>query len=93
MKRMEDREIVSLRFCHACDVEARYVTDRFCRRCGARHIHDAERLYNDPPDSSITPSMDPISETVASLHPQNATDNVAFDKMRRRLFNLMGAES
>ena len=93
MKRMEDKEIVSLKFCHACNVEARYMTDRFCRRCGARHIHDAERLYNDPPDSSIAPHMDPISETVAPPQPQNATANVTFEKMSRQLFSLLGAKS
>jgi hypothetical protein len=93
MKRMEDREIVSLKFCHACNVEARNVTDRFCRRCGARHIHDAERLYNDPPDSSIAPHMDPISETVAPPQPQNATANVTFEKMSRQLFSLLGTKS
>jgi len=93
MKRMEDREIVSLKFCHACNVEARYVTDRFCRRCGARLIHEAERLYNDPPDSPITPHMEPISETVAPPQPQNATANVTFEKTSRQMFSLLGAES
>ncbi len=65
MKRIEDKETACLKFCHACNVEARNVTDRFCRRCGARQIHDTDRLYNDPPDSPIMPHMDPISETVA----------------------------
>lgn len=65
MKRMEDRETAGLKFCHACNAEARNVTDRFCRSCGARQIYDTDRLYDDPPDSSITPQMDPISETVA----------------------------
>jgi hypothetical protein len=65
MKRMEDKEKVGLKFCHACNVEARNVTDRFCRRCGARHIHDTDRLNNDPPDSSVTSHMDRMSETFA----------------------------
>jgi hypothetical protein len=68
------------------------LTDRFCRRCGARLIHDTDRLYDDPTDSPITPHMDPISEIVARPLPQNATANVTFEKIRRRLFGLLGAE-
>lgn len=70
MKRMEDRETAGFKFCHACNVEVWNLTDRFCRRCGARQIHDTDRLYNDPPDSSIAPHMDPVSETVARLLPR-----------------------
>ena len=67
MKRIEDKEIAGLKICHACNAVARNVTDRFCRRCGARQIQEADRLYNDPPDSSITPPTDLISETVAPI--------------------------
>jgi hypothetical protein len=93
MKRMEDKETAGLKFCHACNVEARNVTDRFCRRCGARHIHDTDRFYNDPPDSPITPHMDQISETVAPPQTQDAPADVTFEKMGRQLFSLLGAES
>jgi hypothetical protein len=93
MKRMEDKETVCLKFCHACNVEARNVTDRFCRRCGARQIHDTGQLYNDPPNSSITPNIGPISETATPPQPQNAPADVTLEKTVRQLFNLLGAES
>jgi len=92
MKRMEDRETAGLKFCHACNVEARNVTDRFCRSCGARQNYDTGRLYDEPADSSIMRHTDPISETVAPPQPQNAAGNVTFGKLRRRLFSLLGAE-
>ena len=92
MERMEDGETAGLKFCHACNVEVWNVTDRFCRRCGARQIYDTDRLYDGPPDSSITPHMDPISETVVHPQPQNAAANVTFGELRRRLFSLLGAE-
>jgi hypothetical protein len=92
MERMEDRETAGLKFCHACNVEARNVTDRFCRRCGARHIYDTERLYDDPLDSPSTPHTDPISETVVHPRPQNVAANVTFGTLRRRLFSMLGAD-
>jgi hypothetical protein len=92
MQSLEERGTTGLKLCHACNCEVRNLTDKFCRRCGARQIHDTERLCNDPPDSSMTPHMDPISEAAPSLT-QNATAYVAFEKMRRRLFSLLGTES
>jgi hypothetical protein len=89
---MEDRETSGLKFCHACNVEARNVTDNFCRRCGARHIHDAERLYDDPPDSPSTPHTNPIFETAGQPLPQNEAATMTFGILRRRLFRLLGAE-
>lgn len=92
MERMEDKETAGLKFCHACNVEARNVTDRFCRRCGARHIYDTDRLYDDPPDAPSTRPMGPISETVVHPQSQNVAANMAFGKLRQRLFSLLGAE-
>lgn len=92
MKSIEDKETAGLKFCHACNVEVWNMTDRFCRHCGERQIYDTDRLYDYPPDSSITPHMDPISETVAHPLPQNATVDVTSGKLRRRLFNMLGVE-
>jgi hypothetical protein len=92
MEGMENRETAGLKFCHACNVEARNVTDRFCRRCGARHIYDTERIYDDPPESHSTPNTGPIFETVVQPQPQNDAANVTFGTLRRRLFSLLGAE-
>jgi len=93
MKSLKERETADLRLCHACNVEVRKLTDKYCRRCGARQIHDTERLQNDQPDSYITPHIDPISETADSSLPKHATAYVAFEKMRRRLFSLLRTES
>jgi hypothetical protein len=92
MQSIEERERTGLKLCHACNFEVRNLTDKFCRRCGARQIHDTERLYNDPPDPSITPHMDPVAETGSHSLSQNATGYVAFEKMRRRIFSLLGTE-
>jgi len=73
MKSLKERETAGLRLCHACNVEVRILTDKYCRRCGARQIHDTERLNNNQLDSSVTPHIDPISETSAAPLPQNAT--------------------
>ena len=93
MKSIEERETASLKLCHACSGEVRKLTDKYCRRCGARQIPDTERLYNDQPDSPITSHMEPISEAVVPSLSQNTTPYDAFEKMRRRLFSLLGTES
>jgi len=92
MQSYEEREITGVKLCHACNVEVRNLNDKFCRRCGARQIHDTEPLYNEQPDPSITPHMDPMSAPASASPPQIATAHVAFEKMRRRLFSLLGTE-
>jgi hypothetical protein len=92
MKSFEERETAGLKLCHACNVEVRKLTDKYCRRCGARQIHDTERLSLEQADSSIAPHLDPIPETVATSLPQSTAAFVAFQNMRRRLFSLLGTE-
>lgn len=92
MQSLEERGTAGLKLCHACNVEVRNLTDKYCRRCGARQIHDTDRLYNDQSDSPIMPRMEPTAETAASSPPHNSTTYVAFERMRRRLFSLLGTE-
>src|SRR5262249_58218677 len=72
MKSLKERETADLRLCHACNAEVRILTDKYCRRCGARQIHGTEdtgRLQNDQTDSYITPHIDPTSDTAHSPLP------------------------
>ena len=92
MQSIENRNTSDLKVCHACNVEVRKLTDKFCRRCGARQIHDTERLNEEHSDSSFSPYMESVSELDAPSMSQNATAYAAFQTMRRRLFNLLGTE-
>ncbi len=87
MGSIEEKETANLKLCHACNVEVRQITDKYCRRCGARQIHDTDRLFDDTMDPYITTSDQP------SPLQHIPTAHVAFEKMRRRLFSLLGSES
>jgi hypothetical protein len=64
---IEERETKGLKFCHACKAEAQKMTDKFCRRCGARQIFDTAQFI--PSQRNSTGAARAESSTApVSLH-------------------------